>query len=116
MTQRTSDLLDIGIRIAREFGFPVVVMLIVLWCCREAAIALHSTVLVPVVESHTMFIRSTSETLTSLGQTQDKQAQTLHEIAEGQREIRHVINKISEPAGAALTTDGPAQPAGERTR
>lgn len=114
MTQRTSDMIDIGIRIAREFGFPILVMLVVLWCCREAAIAIHSTVLVPVVESHTMFIRSTSETLTSLGQTQDKQAETLSEIAAGQREIRQAIGTLSPTPGASPATVSPAGPAGRR--
>lgn len=95
MTQQQADVGGMGMRIAREFGFPVVVLLIVLWCIREAAWSLHTTVLVPVVESHTLFIRSTSETLKSLGETQDKQAETLHEIAEGQRDIQRAVGKLA---------------------
>lgn len=116
MTQRTSDLIDVGIRVAREFGFPVVVMAVVLWCSREAAIAIHQTVLVPVVESHTMFLRSTSETLATLGTTQDRQAETLQEIAANQREIRHAIGKFGESAapGASPATGSPAKPSGGR--
>ncbi len=96
MTQKTSDMIDVGIRIAREFGFPVVMLSVVVFCFREAAIALHRTVLIPVVESHTQFINSTSETLQSLGRTQDRQAETLQEIADGQNEIRRDIGLIRE--------------------
>ena len=98
MTQRTSDLIDVGIRIAREFGVPCVMLFSLVWCAREAAIALHRTVLVPVVETHTEFIASTSETLKSLGRTQDRQAETLQEIAVGQREIQKEIGTLRNGA------------------
>lgn len=92
MTQQTSDVIDVGIRIAREFGFPVVMLAVVVFCFREAAVALHSTVLIPVVESHTGFIKQTSETLSSLGRTQERQSQTLEEIAAGQRRLQAVLS------------------------
>lgn len=91
MTQRTSDLIDVGIRIAREFGFPVVMLSVFMWFGREAAIALHETVLVPVVESHTLFLRTTSDTLTTLSEAQVRQAETLEELAAGQVEIQRAI-------------------------
>jgi hypothetical protein len=94
VTQRTSDLIDVGIRVAREFGFPVVMLAVVVWCFREAAVALHETVLIPVVESHTEFISATSETLRTLGATQERQSETLREIADGQRDIHQAIEKI----------------------
>lgn len=93
MTQRTSDMIDVAIRVAREFGFPIVMLGVVVFCFREAAVALHQTVLIPVVDSHTTFLRQTSETLTSLGKTQASQAETLQEIAAGQREIQHEIGQ-----------------------
>lgn len=101
MTQKTSDLIDVGIRVAREFGFPVVMLAVVVYCFREAAVALHETLLVPVVESHTTFITSTSETLKSLGRTQERQAETLEEIAQGQLQIRKAIGAWEEPGAAA---------------
>ncbi len=91
MTQQTSDAIDVGIRIAREFGFPVVVSCVVLFCAREAATALHQTVVVPVVESHATFLKQTSETLQGLGRAQEKQADTLRELADAQREIRDAV-------------------------
>jgi hypothetical protein len=100
VTQRTSDIIDVAIRVAREFGFPIVVLAAVMWCFRESAAVLHSTVLVPVVESHTVFIRQTSETLKTLGDTQGRQAETLQEIAAGQREIQHSIGRIGAGEGA----------------
>ena len=91
MTQHTSDAIDVGIRIAREFGFPVVVASVVLFCAREAATALHQTVVVPVVESHATFLRQTSETLQGLGRAQERQSETLRELADAQREIREAV-------------------------
>ncbi len=91
MTQQTSDAIDVGIRIAREFGFPVVVASVVLFCAREAATALHHTVVVPVVESHATFLKQTSETLQGLGRAQERQSETLRELAEAQREIREAV-------------------------
>lgn len=96
MTQTTSDLIDVAIRIAREFGFPVVMLAIIMWCGREAAMALHETVLVPVVESHTLFLRTTSETLQTLSQAQVRQAETLEELAAGQSEIERAIGSLPD--------------------
>lgn len=87
MTNRTSDMIDVGIRIAREFGFPVVMLAVVVFCFREAAVALHRTVLIPVVGSH-------METLKSLCNSQDRQAKTLEEIATSQREIQQLIGGL----------------------
>jgi hypothetical protein len=91
VTQQTSDAIDVGIRIAREFGFPVVMVCILLFGLREAATALHHTVVVPVVESHSTFLRQTTATLEGLGRAQEKQAETLRELADGQREIRDAV-------------------------
>lgn len=93
MTQQTSDVIDVGIRIAREFGFPVVMVCILLFGLREAATALHHTVVVPVVESHSAFLKQTTATLEGLGRSQEKQAATLAELAAGQREIQAVLGR-----------------------
>lgn len=94
MTQTTSDAIDVGIRVAREFGFPIIVLLLVMWAFRESAVALHETVLVPVVESHTEFIRDTTATLRSLGDTQERQAGVLEDLAQGQREV---LDRLEKP-------------------
>lgn len=91
MTQQTRDMVDVGIRIAREFGFPCVVLAVIGWWGQMAAVALHETVLVPVVESHTTFLQATSETLSTLSKAQERQADTLEELAAGQAAIRQAI-------------------------
>lgn len=76
-----------------RFGVPVAILAVILWFAREAAISLHSTVLVPVVTSHTEFLDATQETLREIGRSQEQQAETMQELAVGQREIRHALSK-----------------------
>ena len=82
-----------AIRVAERFGVPVVLLIVIVWFLRDAAITLHSTVLVPIVRSHTEFLDTTRETLTEIGKTQGQQAETLQELAVGQREIKQAVVK-----------------------
>lgn len=98
MTPDDASYIDIFVRIAREFGFPVVVLILVLWMLREASRALHNSVLIPAVTSHTEFLKTTQETLKTLSVTQQKQADAadaqadaMHEIARGQAKILEVV-------------------------
>lgn len=91
MTQQTRDVVDVGIRLLREFGFPCLVLVVIGWWGQLAAVALHETVLVPVVESHTTFLKATSDTLATLSQAQERQAETLEELAAGQSAIQRAI-------------------------
>ena len=68
-------------------GIPAGILAVMLWMFWQAASSLHETVVVPIVESHTEYLQQTSATLRSLGETQVRQAETLQEIAAGQREI-----------------------------
>lgn len=79
--------LDSMLRIAERFGVPVVLLGVVIWLGREAAITLHGSLVEPVVKSHVEFLETTSETLKEIGRTQEKQAETLEELAHGQREL-----------------------------
>jgi hypothetical protein len=81
------------ISIADRFGVPVLLLAAVLWMIRDAGLAIHQTVLVPIVESHTKFLETTQETLTEIGKTQDTQARTMQELAVGQREIQAAIQR-----------------------
>jgi hypothetical protein len=87
----SSEVIEIGVRVAREFGFPCLVLAVVLWLLREGAHAMHRTVVIPVVESHSSFLRQTTATLEGLGRTQEQQAETLRELAAGQREIHAAV-------------------------
>jgi len=88
-----SSLMDGAIRTAERFGVPVVLLAILIWFLRDAAVVLHGTVLVPVVQSHAEFLKQTSETLQELGATQQQQARTLQELAVGQREIQQAVSR-----------------------
>jgi|688.fasta_scaffold57345_3 hypothetical protein len=91
MTQEEikSTLIDV----AGKLGVPFVVLALFLWMAREAATSIHKTVVIPIVESHTEFLDSTRQTLDRISTTQEKQAETLQEIAVGQTEIRHAVMK-----------------------
>jgi len=87
-----AGLVDTLLRIADRFGVPCVILAIVLWFGREAAIALHDSVVEPVVKSHVEFLESTKQTM-------HQQAETLQEIARGQQEIQQVLARPSKTEG-----------------
>lgn len=98
--EQTVSMLEFGLRVAKEFGLPVVLLGIVIYLFREAAVTVHGTVLVPVVESHTRFINATQDTLREISSTQERQAETLQEIAIGQREIQQAVTRAKATQGA----------------
>lgn len=97
----SSGIMEGAYRFAERFGVPVVLLLALLWMIHNAAIALHGTVLVPVVQSHTEFLKQTSETLQEIGTTQVQQAKTLQELAAGQREIQQAVARPPRTGAAA---------------
>lgn len=84
--------IDTLLRIADRFGVPCVVLAVVMYFGREAAIAIHSSVVEPVVKSHVEFLESTKETM-------HQQAETLQELATGQREIQQVLARPARTDG-----------------
>lgn len=91
----STETIEIVLRSAREFGFPILVLAVLLWLLREAAHAMHRTVVIPVVDAHSAFLRQTTATLEGLGRTQEQQADTLRELAAGQREIQSAIGRLA---------------------
>ena len=90
MTDETrQSMLEACIRVAERFGVPVVLLAVGIWMTREAAIAIHASVVEPVVKSHVEFLESTKETM-------HQQAETLQELATGQREIQQVLARPSK--------------------
>jgi hypothetical protein len=85
--------LDSLLRIAERFGVPVVLLGILIWLGREAAIAIHGSVVEPVVQSHVEFLEATKHTM-------EQQSQTLQELATGQREIQQVLARPANTQGA----------------
>ena len=75
-------------------GIPAGMLAFLLFMLWQAASSLHTSVVVPIVESHTEYLEQTSETLRSLGETQARQAETLQEIAAGQRDIHDASGRM----------------------
>lgn len=95
----TESFVEAAFRLAERFGVPLVLLAVVIWFMRDAAVTLHGTVVVPIVKSHTEFLDSTRETLDEIGKTQFKQAETLQAIAADQHEIKQaVVKKTGEQA------------------
>jgi hypothetical protein len=92
MTDATKQtIVDTAIKVAGDFGVPVVILAAFIWMAREAATTLHGTVVVPIVASHTEFLESTRDTLHEIGRTQAQQAETLKEMAISQIEIKQAV-------------------------
>lgn len=89
--EQKQGMIETAIKVAKEFGLPVVMLAVTVYLFREAAISVHQTVLLPMVKSHTEFISSTQETLREIGRSQDKQAETMRELADGQRDIQRTL-------------------------
>jgi hypothetical protein len=93
------NMIDTALRLAERLGVPCVLLAVVLWCGREAAISLSQTVLEPIVTSHVEFLDATRETLREIGHTQAQQAETLQEIALGQRDIKQAVLSSNKASG-----------------
>lgn len=91
-----TQILDSAVRVAERLGVSVVILGALLWLAREAATSLHSSVVVPIVTSHTEFLDTTSKTLVELSQTQRQQAETLQELAIGQRDIHKTLSETKQ--------------------
>ena len=89
------NFIDTLVRAADRLGVPCIVLAAVLYFGREAATALHRSVVEPVVKSHVEFLQATSETLQEIGRTQERQAETLQEIAAGQQKIQKILTPES---------------------
>jgi hypothetical protein len=83
--------LDVVLRVGERLGVPLLILGAVLYMAREAGVAIYSTAVVPIVEAHGKFLDSTSRNLEEIGTTQRKQAETLQEIAVGQKEIATIM-------------------------
>ena len=92
---------DSLLRIGERFGVPVVLLAVMIWLLREAAISLHGTLVKPVVESHVEFLQTTGETLKEISSVQTQQAQTLDELAHGQRDLHGTLKQIVDDRSAS---------------
>jgi hypothetical protein len=88
-------LLDTFLRVADRFGVPCVILAIVMYFGREAAIAMHKTVMQPIVQGHLEFLDTTAETLKEIGQVQRQQATALQELSGGQKELHATVKALA---------------------
>lgn len=86
--------LDTFFKMADRFGVPCVILAVVLYFGREAAVALHGTVVEPMVQSHMEYLESTASTLKEIGETQKQQAETLDELYRGQTDLHRVVKDV----------------------
>jgi len=86
--------LDTFFKMADRFGVPCVILAVVLYFGREAAVALHGTVVEPMVQSHMEYLESTASTLKEIGETQKQQAETLDELYRGQTDLHKVVKDV----------------------
>jgi FixJ family two-component response regulator len=97
-----SQIAEIG-SFVRNVGAPVAVLLIILGMIWFTGKSLHETVVVPVVSAHASFIQATQDTqerqaatLEVMAAAREQQTQILHEIVEGQHEIRQAIGELRD--------------------
>jgi hypothetical protein len=91
---------EMFLKAAERFGVPVVLLCVFLWMARETAIAVHTTVVAPVVTSHTKFIDTISEQSKQQTQAMQAQAEAFRELAEAHEEQITILREAF-PAVAA---------------
>jgi hypothetical protein len=95
----SNAILDIG----GKFGVPAVVLGLVLWMGREAAIAVHQTVVSPIVTSHTRFIDTISEQSRQQTEVMGRQADAFRELAEAHEEQITILREAFPASGGRRT-------------
>ena len=87
-----------------KVGIPAGVLVMLMLMVWAAASTLHESVVVPMVETTTDFIRATqktqerqAETLEAISDGKDQQTEILQEIAAGQKELHAEIRALVAP-------------------
>lgn len=81
------------LRIAERFGVPVVLLAVFIWFAREATIAVHQTVVAPVVESHTRFIDTICEQSKAQTEAMEGQARAFRELSEAHEQQLVILRR-----------------------
>ena len=99
MVSEPKSIMDTLLRVGERFGVPVLILAVLLWFVRDAAVSLNKTVVEPVVRGHVEFLETTQKTLEGIEETQRASQQTLKEIAIGQRDLQHAVDRIPNTTG-----------------
>lgn len=89
------------LKIAERFGVPVVVLGIILWLGREAAISVNRTVVAPVVEAHTKFVDTVVEQVRVQTSAMEGQANAFRDLAEAHEQQLQILKQAFPEASVA---------------
>lgn len=106
MTREEWTKVDVAFKAVREFGFPTVMLCLLLGGLWTIGAKLHDSVIVPLVVTHTEFMRATKETqarqadaLETLSDSKDATVGLLQSISDSQDQIKNDIRAIrSQPS------------------
>lgn len=90
---------ELFLKAAERFGVPVVLLCVFLWMARETAIAVHQTIVAPVVTSHTKFIDTISEQSKQQTEAMQSQAAAFKELAEAHEEQLVILREAFPDEG-----------------
>lgn len=101
MTREEFTKIDVAFKAVREFGFPTVMLTLLLAGLWVIGGKVHDSVIVPLVSTHTEFMKATRETqarqadaLETLSQSKDAAVGLLQSISESQDQIKDDIRAI----------------------
>lgn len=82
------------LRFAERFGVPVVLLCLLLWMIREAAIGLHTSVVKPVVESHQQFLDVLCEESRKQSDAMTSQARAFSDLVKAHEEQTSLLRRV----------------------
>lgn len=101
MTREEFGRVDVAFKAIREFGFPTFMLTLLLGGMWVIGGKLHDSVIVPLVSTHTEFMKATKETqarqadaLEALTESKDTAVEILENIAASQDQIKNDIREI----------------------
>lgn len=106
MTREEFGRVDVAFKAVREFGFPTVMLCLLMGGLWVVGGRVHDSVMVPLVSTHTEFMKATKETqsrqadaLEALTESRDAAVELLENIAASQDQIKDDIRAIrSQPS------------------
>ena len=99
------------LRIAERFGVPVVLLAIFIWFAREATIAVHNTIVEPVVKSHTQFVDTICEQVKTQTDAMEEQAKAFRELSKAHDEQVVILRRaFPDSTGGGERRREPAVP------
>lgn len=97
------------LRFAERFGVPVVLLCLLLYMLREAAIGLHVSVVKPVVESHQQFLDVLCEESRKQSNAMSRQAEAFSDLVKAHEEQTTLLRQVV-PTIASERRTAPAAP------